>query len=273
MRTFVALLALLLAMGVTATMSLGAQLGTPEDRAFAAKHEGTVQRYVLLRPEPWDGEAEHDVLVGLHGHGSDRWQYVRQDRGECKGARDVAAKYGMLFVSPDYRGNSWMGPAAEADLVQIIADLRAEFKIGRVFLVGGSMGGTSVLTFTALHPDLVAGVSAQNPLANHFGYTAFPDGVKAIAASFGGTPREIPAEYKRRSAEYWPEAFTMPVAITTGGKDTLVPPESALRLAKVLEVIGRQVLLIHRPETGHETNYEDTVAALEYVVGKARGEG
>jgi pimeloyl-ACP methyl ester carboxylesterase len=273
MRTFALGLTSLVLMIAVGNLGLAASLGSPEDRTFVARYDGTPQRYVLMRPEPWDAAVEHDLLIALHGHGADRWQYVRENRGECRGARDVAAKHGLLFVSPDYRGNSWMGPAAEADVVQMIADLRAEFKIGRVFLVGGSMGGTSVLAFTAMHPQLVAGVSAQNPLANHFGYTAFPKGTAAIAASFGGAPAQIPAEYKRRSAEYWPEVFTMPVAITTGGKDTLVPPESALRLAAVLKVLNRQILLIHRPETGHETSYDDTVAALEYVLSQASGPG
>jgi pimeloyl-ACP methyl ester carboxylesterase len=241
----------------------------PEDRAFAAQLDQTEQRYVLLRPEPWDPAAEHHLLVVLHGHGGDRWQYVREARGECQAPRDLAAKYGLLFVSPEYRGNSWLGPAAEADLVQLLADLRAEFRIGQVFLIGGSMGGTAALTFAALHPDLVAGVCAQNPLANFLGYDAFPEGTAAIAASFGGTAAEIPAEYQRRSAENWPEAFTMPVAITTGGQDTLVPPGSALRLARALQERGRPVLAIHREATGHETSYADTYTALDFVLRSA----
>ncbi|NLO74207.1 MAG: prolyl oligopeptidase family serine peptidase [candidate division WS1 bacterium] len=260
-------------LGVDVVMSQELQLGPPQDRAFTAELDATTQHYVLMLPEPWDPGGEHHLLIALHGHGSDRWQYIRQERGECRGARDMAARHGMIFVSPDYRGNSWMGPAAEADLVQIIEDLRAEFTIGKVFLAGGSMGGTSVLSFTALHPDLIAGVSAQNPVANLIGYAGYAPGVKAIEERYGGTAAEVPLEYKRRSAEYWPEVFTMPVAMTTGGRDTVVPPESALRLAKVLEVLQRQVLVIHRPETGHETNYEDTCAALEFVLETALGAG
>jgi pimeloyl-ACP methyl ester carboxylesterase len=242
---------------------------SPEDRAFTARLDQTEQRYVLLRPAPWDPAAEHHLLVALHGHGGDRWQYLREPRDECRAPRDLATKHRLLFVSPDYRGNSWMGPAAEADLLQILADLRAEFRIGKVFLVGGSMGGTAALTFTALHPDLVAGVCVQNPLANFLGYDAFPEGTAAIAASFGGLAAEIPAEYQRRSAENWPEAFTMPVAITTGGQDTLVPPDSALRLVRALHKRGQPVLLIHREPTGHETSYADTFAALDFVLRSA----
>lgn len=240
------------------------KLGKPVDTEFKAESDGSTQKYVLRLPLGFDKTKPHNLLIALHGHGSDRWQYAQSEIPECRGVRDVAAKYGMIFVSPDYRAKtSWMGPKAEADVLQIIRDLKRKYKIAKVFIVGASMGGSSALTFTALHPDLVAGVSSQNPTANHLEYKNFQD---AIAESFSGTKQQIPLEYKKRSAEYWPEKFTMPVAITTGGKDASVPPQSALRLADVLQQMGRKLLLIHREETGHTTNYEDTTAALEWVI-------
>ena len=251
--------------------SAWAALGEPRDVAFTAAIDGTEQRYVEMLPSGFDPAKEHDVLIALHGHGSDRWQYVRQPRGECSGARAVADKYRMIFIAPDYRAKtSWMGPKAEADLVQIIGKLRREYRVGRVFLVGGSMGGTAVLTFAALHPDLVAGVSSQNGTANLVEYKLFQD---AMAASFGGSKQAVPEEYKKRSAEFWPDALTMPIAITAGGKDTLVPPQSVLRLADALKKRERKVLVIYRETGGHSTDQADTVAALEFVVSTALATG
>jgi len=239
----------------------------PQDIAFTAKVDGTEQRYVELLPPGFNAAEPHDVLLAFHGHGSDRWQFIRDARGECKGSRDVAAKAGVIFVSPDYRAKtSWMGPKAEADTVQLIAELRQRHKVGRVFLVGGSMGGTAVLTFAALHPELVAGVASLNGTANHVEYDKFQD---AIAASFGGTKAQVPDEYRKRSAELWPEKFTMPVAFTTGGKDAVVPPASVLRLAEKLKQAKRKLLLLHRETGGHSTTHEDTVAALEFVLREA----
>ncbi len=236
----------------------------PLDLEFRAKADGSMQRYVELLPPGFNAAVQHDVLLAFHGHGSDRWQFIRDGRGECKGAREMAARFGMIFVSPDYRAKtSWMGPLAEADTVQLIAELRQRHKVGRVFLVGGSMGRTAVLTFAALHPELVAGVCSLNGTANHVEYDKFQD---AIAASFGGTKAQAPEEYKKRSAELWPEKFTMPVSFTTGGRDTLVPPQSVLRLAEKLKQAGRKTLLLHRETGGHATTYEDTVAALEFVL-------
>lgn len=237
---------------------------TVQDRSFVARVDGTTQRCVIMLPQGFKAADPHDVLVALHGHGSDRWQFARDGRDECRAARDAAAEHGMIFVSPDYRAKtSWMGPKAEADLVQIIEDLKEQYRVRRVLICGGSMGGASCLTFAVRHPELVDGVASMNGTANHLEYERFQD---AIAESFGGRKSEIPLEYKNRSAEYWPERLTMPVAFTTGGKDASVPPSSVLRLAGVLKKLRRPVLLIHREDGGHSTGYDDARKILDFVI-------
>jgi dipeptidyl aminopeptidase/acylaminoacyl peptidase len=244
-----------------------AQLGAPEDMAFKAELDGSTQRYVRMFPVPFDPNKPCDVLIALHGHGSDRWQYVKADRGECKAARDFAAAHGMIYISPDYRAStSWMGPAAEADMVQLIALLRKQHKVRCVFLTGGSMGGTSVLIFAALHPDLVQGVSSVNGTANMLEYKSFQD---AIAASYGGDKKQKPEQYRMRSPELVPEKLTMRVAFAVGGKDTLVPPDSVRRLAGRLQTLNpKGVLLLDNKDGGHSTSYEDTWKTLEFLLGQ-----
>lgn len=235
-----------------------------EDVTFVASCDGTEQRYVCVFPEGSDGGESRDVLVALHGHGSDRWQFIKQGRSECRAARDVAVERGMVLVSPDYRAaTSWMGPKAESDLVDIILNLRKEYSVKRVFLCGASMGGASALTFAALHPELLAGVVAMNGMANHLEYGNFQ---AAIGRSFGGTKTQIPEEYHRRSAEFHASRFAMPVGLTTGGKDTSTPPDSVLRFAESLRETNPRVLLIHRQDGGHATTYEDARKVLEFVM-------
>ncbi len=235
-----------------------------KDISFTASVDGSAQSYVAGFPQGFDPAQEHDVLIALHGHGSDRWQFAKEPREECRAARDAAIRHGMLFIAPDYRAKtSWMGPNAEADMVQIITEIKQQYRIRRVFLCGGSMGGSSALTFTARHPELISGVAAMNGTANHLEYDQFQD---AIQESFGKTKQESPLEYKNRSAEYWPERFTMPVAITAGGKDTLVPPQSVLRLTDILTKMGRPPLLLYREDGGHSTSYDDAKAALEFIL-------
>jgi pimeloyl-ACP methyl ester carboxylesterase len=239
----------------------------PEDITFTAECDGTTQKYVQVLPAGFDAEKPHDLLIALHGHGSDRWQYVLTETGSCPAARAAAKKHNLIYIAPDYRAKtSWMGPKAEADLVQIIGILKERFKNRRVFMCGGSMGGSSVLTFAALHPDLVDGVASFNGTANHVEYENYQE---AIRESFGGTKEEVPEEYHKRSAEFFPERLTMPVAITAGGKDTAVPPESVLRLAKKLENLGRDVRVVFQEEGGHSTTDEDATIALEFVIARA----
>lgn len=238
------------------------------DVSFMAQIDGTEQRYILKLPAGFKSEEPHDILIALHGHGSDRWQFAKHPLAEGQAARNIAAKYSMLYVSPDYRAKtSWMGPKAEADVVQIIGDLKQKHRIGRVFICGGSMGGTSALTFAALHPELIDGVAAMNGTANVLEYGNFQD---AFIESYGGHKKTIPAEYKKRSSEYWPERLVMPVAMATGGLDKLVPPDSCRRLAAVLKLLERDVLILHRDQGGHSTNLEDSTAILEFIVQKAK---
>ena len=235
-----------------------------KDIVFTATCDGSEQRYARILPVDFEPGKPVDVLIALHGHGSDRWQFVRNERPECRAVRDVARSRRMILISPDYRAKtSWMGPNAEADLAQIIGDLKQQFMVRRVFLSGASMGGASSLTFAALHPDLIAGVAAMNGTANHVEYDRFQD---AISESFGGSKSEIPEEYQKRSAELWPDRFTMPVAVTTGGKDKSVTPHSVLRLAEKLKKSGQKVLSIHRQAGGHSTTYEDAFAAVEFML-------
>jgi pimeloyl-ACP methyl ester carboxylesterase len=237
---------------------------------FTAQCDGTEQKYVLLFPPSFTPDTPHDVLIALHGHGSDRWQFIRDGRDECRAARDFAAEHHMLYVSPDYRAStSWMGPKAEADVVQIIAELKDAYAVSRVFLCGASMGVTASLTFAALHPDLLDGVASMNGTANFLEYERFQE---AISQSFGGTKTEIPEEYKKRSAEFWPKKFTMPTAFAVSGLDSIVPPDSVLRLAKTLKSNGGKVKCIYRKKIGHVTEYKDAQAILEFVRKNARKE-
>jgi dipeptidyl aminopeptidase/acylaminoacyl peptidase len=233
------------------------------DVAFRAK-DGSEQRYVLVLPEGFEPEGTYSVLVALHGHGSDRWQFVKDGRAECRAAREAAAKQRMIYVSPDYRAKtSWMGPAAEADLLQILEELRDQYRVAKVVVSGGSMGGTAALTFAALHPDQVDGVVSMNGTANLVEYDQFQ---AAIAESYGGSKQDRPEEYRKRSAELHAERLTMPIAATTGGQDKLVPPDSVLRLIARLQELKRPVLSLHRPEGGHATTLPDAQAAFDFVL-------
>jgi len=233
------------------------------DVSFKAEIDGSKQHYIEILPIDFEKKKKYDLLIGLHGHGSDRWQFAKDQRDECQAFRNFAAKYSMIAISPDYRATtSWMGPKAEADTVQIIDALKQKYTIRHVFLIGGSMGGTSALTFAALHPEKIDAVMSMNGLANHLEYKNFQD---AIKKSFEECGTSLEEEKRHRSAKFNSDKLTMPIAFTTGGKDESVPPDSVLELVKILKKKKCKILSIYRPETGHETNLDDAMTALEFM--------
>ncbi len=227
--------------------------------------DNTEQSYLEHVPNNFDEKKTTTLILALHGHGSDLGQIFSGVYAEFNAVLDVASSHNAIVVSPQYRGTtSWMGPAAEKDVVQIINEQKAKRRIDRVLITGASMGGSSSLTFTAIHPELVDAVVAMNGTANHLEYEHFQD---AITESFGGTKREIPDEYKKRSAEYFPESFRGKItAITLGTLDEIVEPDSAKRLAAVVTKIGGDVLVVERENEGHRTRYSDARDALEYAL-------
>ena len=220
--------------------------------------------------------------MAFHRHGSDRHQYALHSAAS---AWELAAwpqsKPDDFRLARLPRTSRLDGAAAEADTVQLIGLLKHRYKLGKVFFVGGSMGGASVLTFAALHPELVDGVSSQNGVANLLEYNVDILCVvtlqTAIKDAFGGRSDGAPKQYKKRNpqayrsrrAEFHPEKFTMPLAVTIGDKDGVTPPQSVLRLAAAVKRHNPNVLVIERPDGGHETNRADTVRALEFVIAAA----
>ncbi len=83
----------------------------------------------------------------------------------------------------------------------------------------------------------------------------------------------MPEEYKKRSAELWPERFTMPVAVATGGRDEVVPPASVLRLAEKLKQAKRPVLVIHRMREDIRPTTRSLREAMEFMLRRSGPQG
>lgn len=239
-----------------------------QDVSFTAKCDATEQKYAMLLPQGFDPSKDHDLLVMFHGMYGDRWQlHQLSHHGPSQAMLEVAQENDLIVVTPDYRLDEWMGPRGEADSLQIIEEIKGKYGIRKVFISGGSMGGSAVLTLAVLHPNLFDGVLSFNGTANYLEYPNYQD---YIQKGFGGTKSEIPLEYKNRSAEYWPERFVMPVGIVVGNDDGAVPPHSCRRLADVLKKLSRDVLFIGRDNIGHGATYEDARAVFEFVLGKSK---
>ena len=136
-----------------------------------------------------------------------------------------------------------MSPAAADDMVQIIETERQKRTWTKTIFVSGSMGGTSVLVFAALHPERVDGVvalgaatdiaryetwcrSSDSPAATAGIRSAIAD---AIAYAYGDADKTV------HSASGNAQKLTMPIVLFHGEKDTLIPIEEARDLASKLK--------------------------------------
>lgn len=235
-----------------------------QEVSFVAKCDETEQKYGILLPGNFEHDRRYDLFMMFHGMSGDRWQlFDLSHHGPSQAIFEVAEENGLIVVTPDYRIDQWMGPKGEADSLQIMVELKRKYRINKVFIAGGSMGGSAVLTLAVRHPYLFDGVVSINGTANYLEYENYQE---YIQKGFGGTKAEVPLEYKNRSAEYWPERFIQPVGMVVGSDDTAVPPHSVARLANVLKKTNRKVMFISRDNIGHGARYEDTRTLLEFVL-------
>ena len=131
-------------------------------------HDGVERSAYVVVPRWYDsGDAPLPLVISPHGRGVP--------------ALHNAAHWGPLpalgrfaVVNPDGQGRrlslySWGDPGQIADLARMPAIVHRALpwlRIGRVYAVGGSMGGQETLLLTARHPHLLSGAVAFDAPTN-----------------------------------------------------------------------------------------------------------
>lgn len=223
-----------------------AQLADPacseiQEGAFVSKYDGKRQTYLL---KDFRSGPEHLPLLVIYLHGA----ASHQDQGLTAGIYQNAfgrlteelSRRSAVYVCPEYRGGSWMGPAAEADMVQLLAALRGQYRPDKVILIGGSMGGTSALIYAVRHVDDMDGVLVLCPATEVA--AMFDPFSEQFCASYGGSPAEVPELYQERSVRHHFSALAqMPVFLSHGTADALIPVAHSRWLNKALRQLGAPV--------------------------------
>jgi pimeloyl-ACP methyl ester carboxylesterase len=195
-------------------------------------------------------------LVVIHGHGGKGNQlYLRLDIRKYWLPQFLASGYGIL--TPNLRGNAWMGPAAVQDMDALLNFLRQEFSAEQFFFISGSMGATSNLIYAALRPDNVAGVVARGAVTDLAAYHAFcrqdadapaPPGLPkgslrrtaairseiadSLEQHYGGTPATQADLYRTHSPLFNHAGLRgKPIYLIHGTADELMPVSQSRRFA------------------------------------------
>jgi pimeloyl-ACP methyl ester carboxylesterase len=201
------------------------------------------------------GDRRRTAIVYLHGSFSDADQIFR--RQDIRGfwlTRILAGRHPLLSVN--LRGTAYMSPAATTDLTDLLAFAREHLGCARFVLLGGSGGASSAMAYAVLHPENVAGVIAMGMcdiLARlEFARSSQMPGLQELArcvfAAYGGTPEERPDLYQARSVLRHIDRLTMPVVLTMGEADALIPVTETRKIAAAMR--GRATFAYHEVPGG-----------------------
>ncbi len=203
---------------------------------YASGYDGA-DDWALFRP----GDNSRNTVVYLHGSFAHADQiYCRADVRDFWLTRITAGRHPLLSIN--MRDTSYMSPAATADLRDLLAHCRAAFGCRRVVLLGGSGGASSAMAYAVLHPETIDGVIAMGmcdirqrldfarrselPVLQELARTAF--------AAYGGDLEERPELYEARSVLLHADRLTMPVVLTMGECDPLIPVVETRQIAAAM---------------------------------------
>lgn len=202
----------------------------------------------------------------------------------------VFVSIGCAVVRPNYRGSVGYGAAWRDDfgegvgftqLADLAAVRRHLVDTGlvdpeRTAVCGQSWGGYLALLAAGAQPELWHAVAAVNPVADY--PAAFHETTDAIRALdvrlFGGTPEELPEQYRRASPATYVAAVRAPVLVLAGADDPKCPPEQVRSYVKALRLTGAAARL-EWTASGHEgfdtTVHVQTIASVVGFTATAMG--
>lgn len=201
------------------------------------------------------GDPARNTVVYLHGSFSGADQiFTRKDVRAFWLTRIREGRHPLLSVN--LRGTSYMSPAATADLTDLLAYCRKELGCRRFVLLGGSGGASSAMAYAVLHPAKIDGVVAMGmcdilqrlDFARKSDHPVLQRLAKAVFAAYGGSPEEKPELYQARSVLAHIDRLTMPVVLTMGEKDRLIPVAETRKIAAAMK--GKSNFVYHEIANG-----------------------
>ena len=211
----------------------------------------------ILKPK----QIDQKLPVIIYNRGGNR-EFGKIDASKLKYLSYLSSN-GYVVLASQYRGNDG-GQGKEEfggndinDVLYLIpmAESLPFIDSDRIIMLGYSRGG--LMTYLAISKStkikaacVVGGVTDIIQL-----YNEREQGMKNVLIDLiGGTPTDKEAEYKIRSAYYWPEKINAPVLILHGEDDWRVQKSQAEKLANKLNELGKPYELVIYPNGSHGLN-------------------
>ena len=237
---------------------------------FKSSFDGSAQTFLEKDFGGGDSNGTRLVFVYLHGALSHQEQGMTAGiyNGTFEKWGEELAKRDAVYVCPEYRGNSWMGPAAEADVLDILNLLTKRFPGRRLILAGGSMGGTSALIFASRNPKAVDGVIALCPATDPaLMFGVFPE---HFVESYGGSPEKVSQVFSDRTSRNRVDSLApLPLAIVHGSADAIIGVDHSRILVSQLKQRGARCHYTEIPEGDHDSPLQIPLSMLlDFVMSK-----
>ena len=204
------------------------------------------------------GDPRKNTIIYLHGSFSEADQiFTRKDVRDFWFTRIRRGGHGLLSVN--LRGTSYMSPAATADMTDLLVYCKDKLGCERFVLLGGSGGATSATAYAVLHPEKIHGVVAMGTcdilqrleFARKSNSPVLQKIAATVFAAYGGSPEEKPDLYHARSVLAHADRLTMPVILTMGEADPLIPVAETRKIAAVMKEKSNFVYY-EVPKGGHD---------------------
>jgi poly(3-hydroxybutyrate) depolymerase len=248
-------------------------------------HDGLPRRAYVILPA-WYGPGDDPripFVISPHGRGVGALTNVRR-------WGDLPARGGFAVINPEGQGRkltlfSWGDPGEIRDLARMprIAEhalpwLRIDR--GRVYALGGSMGGQETLLLAARFPHLLAGAAAFDAPTNMaaryraFDRLPFGDRLQQLARlEIGGTPSTDPAGYEVRSPIDWVRRLAysgVPLQIWWSTRDRVVvdQAEESGRLYRDIERLNPEAPVTQFVGTWAHTTEMNWFGYLPYALSR-----
>ncbi|MFW5867720.1 MAG: prolyl oligopeptidase family serine peptidase, partial [Armatimonadota bacterium] len=166
----------------------------------------------------------------LHGHGYG-WR-VSSSFGGFQ--REWADRHGWVLIHLNARGPNFYDGVGDYETLRVIEDASAKFGLDpdRIYMTGGSMGGTGALRMGLRHPDVFAAVMGVDGWTDYrlwhkhwYARTDYPDLIEEFRRPL----------LQAASPLYWAERGELgAIGHIVDGADTTVWPENGLRLYEQL---------------------------------------
>jgi poly(3-hydroxybutyrate) depolymerase len=213
-----------------------------QQKSYTLAPTGEEMKYTLFVSSRVRPGVPAPLIVALHGYGGDS-NFIVRDR-----LVDLAEAGGYVVVGPmGYNFTGWYGspviligggavtPAnltqlSELDVLNVLAIAQAQFTIdpNRIYLMGHSMGGAGTIFLGQKHSEIWAAAAAIAP------------------AAFMMQPGEATL------LEHFKDA-KLPLMITQGDADDLVPPAGTRTWAAAMDRLGMEHAYIEKPGLDHGT--------------------